>query len=382
MADTPTVPNTTCVTYHVWNADQTMIALSPNTNEVHIYVTKKNEDASKWELKWILNEHAGQVSGIDWCPSTNQIVTCGHDRNAYVWNLEDNVWKPTLVILRINRAATSVKWSPQGNKFAVGSGAKCVPVCQFDKTSNWWISKMIKKHKSTVMSLAWCVNNKFIVTGSADMKCRIFSAYLEGLDPADDDGFGEVFPKQHEFGEILAEFDHAKSWVHSVAWAPGGFRLAFGSHGSNLSFVQLLAGSQPIVQTINTRDLPYLDIQFLNDKTLIGAGFEGNIDLFTVTGGSETEPVWTFKDKVDKKTTGAAAATTTATSTARSIFTNADSKGTTFGAKSTEVVIATKHKNSIVNIQLVPTADGNVTQFTTAGIDGRVCFWDVKSLNL
>lgn len=36
------------------------------------------------------------------------------DRNAYVWTFSDGKWKPTLVILRINRAATFVKWSPQG----------------------------------------------------------------------------------------------------------------------------------------------------------------------------------------------------------------------------------------------------------------------------
>ena len=47
-----------------------------------------------------------------------------------------------------------------GNKFAVTSGAKVVPVCHFEVSNNWWISKMIKKHKSTVLDLAWCVNNK------------------------------------------------------------------------------------------------------------------------------------------------------------------------------------------------------------------------------
>lgn len=37
------------------------------------------------------------------------------DRNAYVWKEgEDGKWKPTLVLLRINRAATCVKWSPKG----------------------------------------------------------------------------------------------------------------------------------------------------------------------------------------------------------------------------------------------------------------------------
>jgi len=37
------------------------------------------------------------------------------DRNAYVWTQgDDGKWKPTLVLLRINRAATCVKWSPLG----------------------------------------------------------------------------------------------------------------------------------------------------------------------------------------------------------------------------------------------------------------------------
>ena len=37
------------------------------------------------------------------------------DRNAYVWTQEKGGdWKPHLVILRINRAATCVCWSPEG----------------------------------------------------------------------------------------------------------------------------------------------------------------------------------------------------------------------------------------------------------------------------
>ena len=70
---------------------------------------------------------------------------------------------PTLVILRINRAATSVKWSPDGRKFAVASGAKCVPVCHYEASNDWWISKMIKNHKSTVLCLDWCPNSKVCI---------------------------------------------------------------------------------------------------------------------------------------------------------------------------------------------------------------------------
>ena len=71
-------------------------------------------------------QHDKLITAISWAPQTNQIVTCSQDRNAYVWTLTDGVWKPMLVLLRINRAATCVKWSPKEDKFAVGSGARRV----------------------------------------------------------------------------------------------------------------------------------------------------------------------------------------------------------------------------------------------------------------
>jgi len=37
-----------------------------------------------------------------------------------VWTFNGTKWEPVLVILRINRAATCVKWSPEENKFAIG----------------------------------------------------------------------------------------------------------------------------------------------------------------------------------------------------------------------------------------------------------------------
>ena len=70
------------------------------------------------------------ITSIDWAPNSNRIVTCSQDRNAYVWQEQSEpetgrlVWKPTLVLLRINRAATHVRWSPKENKFAVASGAR------------------------------------------------------------------------------------------------------------------------------------------------------------------------------------------------------------------------------------------------------------------
>jgi len=394
------------ISCHSWNKDLTMIALSPNNEEIHIYKTNGAEDTKKWERKHVLKEHGGVVSGIDWCPSTNLLASCGQDRNAYVWKYDEKTdhWKPTLVILRINRAATSVKWSPLGNKFAVTSGAKCVPICQYEEGSDWWISKMIKKHKSTVLSLAWCCNNKFVVTGCSDFKARVFSAYIEGLDASEDDGFGEVWKNQHVFGDVLAQFDVTKSWVNSVAWSPNGFRLVFAGHGSSLHFIQILAGSDALVQTVNLKSLPFLDIRFVTDNTVVAAGFDNTPTVFSVTGGSDADPVWSFTDICDKEGKDVKATTTTTSApvkstgpptksafhNAQALFKASTSHGISInnqgGGSQTKqpvskppVVAFTRHTNTI-NV-LFPNPN-DTTKFITSGLDGRVLFWDLNKLGV
>ncbi|KAK7333589.1 hypothetical protein VNO80_30364 [Phaseolus coccineus] len=89
-----------------------VVALCPNSNEVHIY--RLVED--KWEKVHVLQKHDQVISGIDWSARSNRIVTASHDRNSYVWNLEESEWVPTLLILRPNRAALCVQWSPKGIK--------------------------------------------------------------------------------------------------------------------------------------------------------------------------------------------------------------------------------------------------------------------------
>jgi len=248
---------------------------------------------------------------------------------------------------------------------------------------------MLKKHKSTILSLAWCPNNKFLVTGSSDMKCRIFSAYLEGIDSSEDDGFGSVFgERQHEFGEVLCEFD-TRSWVHAVAWSPLGFRIAFASHASTVHFVQLLAESQPIVQTLTCADVPLVDLLFLSDNSLVGAGWSANIDLFRVSGGSDAEPVWTFGEKIDKGSSTKKGSVPSGTfSQARGLFSASVDKGAAFGQATPQTHGAsldanTRHKNLIANLQLLQAGqNGVVNKFSSAGLDGRICIWDVSELML
>ena len=143
------------ISCHAWNADGTKLALSPNNNEIWIMARSGND----FKLEHKLTEHDQIVTGLDWAPKTNRLLSCSQDRNAYVWTFEGNSWKPVLVILRINRAATHCRWSPEENKFAVSSGSKLVSVCYFEEDNVWWVSKHIKKHKSTVTHVDWHPNN-------------------------------------------------------------------------------------------------------------------------------------------------------------------------------------------------------------------------------
>merc|ERR1711991_442733 len=161
-----------------FNGDKSKLALCPNTDEIWIYAKKGNE----WEEECVLREHSQVVTGLDWGAKTNRIVSCSQDRNAYVWTFENGKWKPTLVILRLQRAATYVSWSPKEDKFAVASGAKLVCICYFEDDNNWWVSKHIKKHRSTVLSVQWHPNNVLVATASSDGHARVFSAWTKGVD--------------------------------------------------------------------------------------------------------------------------------------------------------------------------------------------------------
>jgi len=346
-----------CVTCHAWNADRTMVAFSPNNNEVHIW----KKSGATFEPHSVLKEHDHLVTGIDWGVKTDRIVTCSQDRNAYVWTFVNNVWKPTLVLLRLNRAATSVKWSPEENKFAVTSGAKCVSVCYFEQQNDWWVSKHIKKHHSTVLSVSWHPNNVLIATGGTDNKCRVFSAYIKDVDkrPA-----ATPFGAKMNFGEMMKEFDQSNSWVKDVDWSPSGNRLAFTGHDSSVTVVDVTSGNIE-TQNIKFPDLPFQQLKFIREDALVGAGHENNPTLFDSSGGK-----WKFVRRIDEiKAAGAKGS-----QTAFDVFKNK----VEVGQDNNTTTLPTKHQNSINSLQVV-ISGGKAVLLSTSGTDGKMITWDIPN---
>jgi actin related protein 2/3 complex subunit 1A/1B len=347
-----------CITAHAWNGDLSKVAICPNTNEIHIYARQ----GGKYTLEHKLTEHDQVVTGIDWAPKSNRIVTCSQDRNAYVWTFKDNQWKPVLVILRINRAATHCKWSPDENKFAVASGAKCVSVCYFEEDNDWWVSKHIKKHKSTVLSIDWHPNNILLATSSSDFKVRVFGAHIKGVDKAmPNTPFGA---KANAFGEPVVEIDTPYGgWAHAVKWAPNGNGLAFVSHDSTFTFADLSSGNAQ-VSVVKHNELPFIDLIFVNDNSVVAVGHDANPTTFVASGKA-----WKLGVKIDDASASSSSTGPAKGPSALGAFKNKVDKGST--GTEIETTLNTHHQNAITKV-----SNFGKGQFSTSGLDGNMAIWD------
>ncbi|XP_064605160.1 actin-related protein 2/3 complex subunit 1A-like [Liolophura sinensis] len=349
------------VTCHTWNKNRSELALSLSGTEVKIYA----KDGSGWKETQTLTEHAQRVTGIDWAPNSNRIVTCGADRNAYVWTFSDGKWKPTLVILRINRAATFVKWSPQENKFAVGSGARVVSVCYFDKDNDWWVSKHIKKPiRSTVTSLDWHPNNILLACGSTDFKCRVFSGYLKEVESKPSaNHWGTKF----NFGNLLAEFSTGGGgWVHSVSFSASGDKLAWVGHDSSVAVVNGADGLK--LSFVKTEFLPFMGCSWVSENSLVCVGYDCNPMVYSYADNGRL----TFVSKLDipKEKEGG-------TVSAMKRFQDLDKKA---AVDDSSTDLKTLHKNTILQVTVHSGTKADATKVSTSAVDGNIIIWDFKSL--
>jgi len=349
-----------CISCHAWNKDGTRVAICPNDNEIHIY----KKDGNNYSLEHRLAEHDQLVTSIDWAPNSDRIVSCSQDRNAYVWTFQakENKWKPTLVILRINRAATHVKWSPQENKFAVACGAKCVAVCFFEEEQDWWVSKHIKKHKSTVTKLDWHPNNVLLATAASDFKCRIFSAYIKNVDKGTID---TPFGNKLGFGDLFAEIDSSMGWVQSAKWSPSGAQLGFVGQDSTVCVADITSGT-PKVEVVKYKDLPFRDLVFVSEDQIIAVGHDCTPVSFAKKGS------WQFVKKVDE---GGAASAADKKNTAFDVFKNKVDKGQ---ESIQETSLTTKHQNTITCVVPYKKNANVVAQYSTTALDGQLIIWDAK----
>ncbi|KAI7868884.1 WD40-repeat-containing domain protein [Spinellus fusiger] len=346
----------TPITAHSFNKEKLVVC--QNSTEALIY----EHGQSNWKQEAVLTGHDKVITSIDFAPNTNRIVTCSQDRNAYVWTNEQGTWKPGLVLLRINRAATYVRWSPNEEKFAVANGARCIAVCYFDQDNDWWASKHIKKPiRSTVLSLDWHPNSVLLAAGSADMKARVFSSFIKGLDKKPSPTvWGDKLP----FNTVCGEFSSGKGgWIHAVAFSPSGECLAFAGHDATMTLVYPQQDGPATLVHVANHGLPFRSLLWANEGQVVAVGHDCCPMLV------EKRETWAVVGSLDtgrKKISQAASVL--------SRFKSMDSRG----QADTDDDLMTTHQNTINEVRLYAGTRENVTQFSTCGVDGRVVIWEFE----
>lgn len=286
------------------------------------------------------------------------------DRNAYVWEPSPQGWKPTLVLLRINRAATFVRWSPSEKKFAVGSGARLIAVCYFEEENDWWVSKHLKKPiRSTITTLAWHPNSVLLAAGSTDSHARVFSGFVKGIDARPEASvWGERLPFNTVCGEYLNE---SAGWVHAVSFSPSGDALAFAAHDSSITVVYPSGPEQPprAIINISTQTLPFTSLIWNGEAEIIAAGYD--CEAFRFRGN---EQGWDIAGSVEAK---ARPGHGQREESALNMFRQMDLKGKT----KDDTQLTTTHQNTINTIRVFEGSAGGVRRFSTSGVDGRLVIW-------
>jgi len=369
------------ITAHSFSADRNQIAVSLNTNEAQILT----RNGAEWTPTETLSEHDKMITSIDWAPSSNRIVTASQDRNAYVWQQSNDpltgklVWKPTLVLLRINRAATHVRWSPKEDKFAVASGARAIAISSFDPENNWWVSKLLKKPiRSTVLAVDWHPNNVLLAAGSADMKARVFSAYIKEVD---DKPSPTVWGSKLPFNTVCGEYGSSSGgWVHAVGFSPSGDVLAFASHDSTVTIVY---PSGPTILNVKITTLPIVTLVWTSEDSVVAAGHDCQPYVFSGSESSGWSIVGTLDDASNSRsgtpTPGKLKAGAFAT------FRDADSRGQSSLSggplPTSDTKLLTIHQNTITSVRSYRAGNGGVEKVSTSGVDGNLAIWDVNSVS-
>ncbi|KAH0792109.1 actin-related protein 2/3 complex, subunit 1 [Histomonas meleagridis] len=339
------------ISCHAWNKDGTMVAICPNTSDLLIY--KVNGKTT--ELVYTLKEHTQLISSCDWNPVDDSIVTCSHDRNAYVWKLSDDKkeWKKQLVLLKLDRAATFVRWSPDGTKFVCATGSKKLRVCQYDAAQNWWQSRTYDHKHPTSLTVDFMPDGEHVICSCTDRHMTYFTTDDKEAKKAS--GGGKKL-------EYALQTYSCQGWCNATARSPDGEWIAFTSQDSYIRFIKASEIDQkdaPVRQH-NINGLPLLSLCFISNKALVGGGFDCAPRLFVLEGDDWTDLGLIDIPEIREKASGAASS-------------GFASKAAAFGGKA-----VTKsegiHNNIILGIRVVK------DQFTTCSNDGKLGIWPFAAI--
>jgi actin related protein 2/3 complex subunit 1A/1B len=114
------------------------------------------------------------------------------------------------VLVDNDRGIVDGSWSPNGQKFVVGTSCSRVFVgyCEdrhdYEQTK-FWQSKKISDNKSTVLSVRWHPSGRVIGVGSSDFTFMLVTAVIQDTEyvtnPLEDSSYSGTYASVNTFGD-------------------------------------------------------------------------------------------------------------------------------------------------------------------------------------
>ena len=280
-----------CVAF---NKDFTQVALSKKDNLIYIYSIKDIMKPDTWKLLYTLDSHFQYISGLDWCPATNRLLSCSYDKTSFVWEFSDKKWNPNNVVATTKLGYLCCKWNKRGDKFCEGTSAKQLLIGFFVKKTNWWMGANIRAHKSSVVTCEIDPTSLFVLSGSTDLRIYVSSCYL----PEVDDQFlnDSTKPLAQEFGQVIYQFK-TNCWVNSVAWLPSGNLGIVAGQDATISVINY---SEQKSDVIRCKHSPATSLIPISDTSFLAICYDRNIIEYGKEGDS-----WKIKKTITEKGSGA-----------------------------------------------------------------------------
>lgn len=349
------------VTCHAWNKDGTQVALCPNTSEIQIYKVNGKDK----ELLHTLCEHTQVVSGIDWDPICDRIVSCSHDRNAYVWEKnQEGQWVPVLVQLRLRTAATSCRWSSSGTRFVVTTGAQKLRVCYYDTNHNWWQSMSLAtagRGESTCFKAEFMPGDVRVLVAQGNGHCSLITTDEAEASAMKQKAKGKGVDKK-KYNYVLTSLQ-TQGWTNCCAVSPSGAWIAYSSQDSVMYIVKgdELTNTKGKITGLPFNGLPLTSLAFLSETAVVGAGFDCQPRLFYYNGSAWEDLGLIDVPEVHESAAGGGATNSIA------------SRMSQFGGKAVTKA-TTIHSNVVLEVR----RRGNT--FTTCSNDGTLGIWPLDKI--
>lgn len=346
------------ISHLCFNKDFTQCALSKKDSNVYIYEVKDIKNPEKWVLLHTLKNHFLYISGLDWCPATNRIVTCSYDKTAIIWEYANGKWSGSNLTASAKLGYLFAYWNVRGDKFVTGTSEKKLYIGYYNTKAEWWTGRNIKGHKSSVVCARIDPSSLFVISGSTDMKIMVTSCY----DPLVDDQYLGDMDKSTipAFETCIYQFD-CGSWINTVRWNPSGTYCIASAQDANIYIINPVANTNEVISDCNSSVSMIIP---KDDNSFYCVTYDREIYLYIKEGDNwKKSKNITGEDKpVEKKVVGNV-------SDKMKIFSGANTKRTSVVYNADKA--ANLHKSNICSLSI---KDNNMI---TADYAGFVKYWSI-----